>query len=86
LRLPAIAGLQRLKPARSNRKCIKARNVICRRGTPISATSWGSPRGTPRPITRIQGKSTRNSTRPGSDSSTASPTSSPSPDCWTSGS
>jgi len=39
VRLPAMAGYQRLKPARSNRKCMTARRLIRCRGALISAGS-----------------------------------------------
>jgi polyphenol oxidase len=85
-RLPAIAGDQRLKPARSNRKCVNARRLIRRRGASISPGSSSArlPGARP-PAWRLHAKSTRNSTAP-SDSSTASPTSSPRPDCCGEGS
>ena len=79
-RLPAKAGVHRLKPACSNRKCRTALSVIRRRGTATSPGSSGSPRATARPWMRVHGKSTRSSMWPGCVSSTASPTKSPSPE------
>ena len=83
---PAIAGGQRLKPARSDKKCVNARRLIRRRSASISPSSSSDrPSGARPPAWRLHAKSTRSSTAP-SDSSTASPTSSPRPYCCGDGS
>ena len=85
-RLPVMAGNQRLKPARSNKKCMTARRLMRCRSALISAGSVVSPRGIALPETRVSGKFTRNSTDSAECSITDSPINSPSPECSKSGS
>lgn len=73
-------------PARSNRKCITARRLICRRDAWIAVGADGSLATAALPGTRTSGKPTRSSTRSGARSMIACPRSSPNPDCPRSGS